>query len=415
MDKNKITKYIFGVILLILAIATWVGPAIYSQIVFTDLNYDKFLFLAWWANAWCTLSFPIWIFFTYIVNCIRLLIQKCKQDSNNLELQDSDTLINSSNNEIQNLINSNNYDSIKNSNIDRINNDRYHSQDEEFKATKLTFNLIDFVDESVLKSNVNTLLKERNWKALLKKQFTVALFFTPVQVSCGYTWYISLANTDITLNTSLYQSSTLWAFLITIVNLWIDKKLFPLSIVTKIQFCAVFLTLIGLIMLPLATTIDSDSTNGIGIFTVILSAILFVVYQFIFDTNIAGEPPASAILFLSIVGFICLTMYWPFIVLVDLVGFEIFQLPTGQEVDYVFIAGSSGLAFLFSIILAVNITNSPVFVTTGVVMTIPVSAVCDTLIFDYKQSITEIFGLIILLIGFILINIAEIFNKKEKS
>ena len=117
-------------------------------------------------------------------------------------------------------------------------------------------------------------------------------------------------------------------------------------------------------------------------------------------------PLESNFLFLGVTGVVTLLFYWPGIVVLDLLGWETFQLPNWTQL------GLFGVNMILddinniALLLAISWTT-PLFVGMGSLLNIPVSVLLDVLLHSYLLPWVGFLGVVGIVVGFILLTLAD--------
>lgn len=134
-----------------------------------------------------------------------------------------------------------------------------------------------------------------------------------------------------------------------------------------------------------------------GIYTILLK-------QRITIKNSRRERELNTHLFFGFVGIFCLVFLWPVLIILHYTGYETFELPPTRTIAWIlFINALVTFISDFCWCKAVLLT-SPLTVTVGLSMTIPLAMVGDWLLKGFTVNIWYIFGAAIVTIGFWIIN-----------
>lgn len=143
-----------------------------------------------------------------------------------------------------------------------------------------------------------------------------------------------------------------------------------------------------------------------------LSAVMYGIYAVFMKARIGDESRVDMPLFFGLVGLINVLLLWPGFVILHVTGIETFALPPGGRVTAIIIANSlsslvSDIAWAYAVLL-----TSPIVVTVGLSMTIPLSLVGQVVLNDQKASPLYWVGAVAVVVSFIFVNEEE---KKEEE
>lgn len=144
-----------------------------------------------------------------------------------------------------------------------------------------------------------------------------------------------------------------------------------------------------------------------------LSAILYGFYAVLMKKRIGDESKVSMPLFFGLVGLFNVILLWPGLVILHLTGVETFQLPpTKRILTIVLVNAAFSLISDFCWAYAMLLT-SPLIVTVGLSLTIPLSLIGQMIIDAQYSSAVYWVGAVIMFVSFIFVNHEE--SKDEDS
>lgn len=134
-----------------------------------------------------------------------------------------------------------------------------------------------------------------------------------------------------------------------------------------------------------------------GIYTILLK-------HKITKENSTAERVLDTHLFFGFVGLYCLVLLWPVIVILHFTSIEVFEIPRGTHV-LALLTMNAFITFIsdFCWCKAVLLT-SPLTVTVGLSLTIPLAMVGDWFITGFLVNFWYVFGAAIVTMGFLVIN-----------
>ncbi|PPR00658.1 hypothetical protein CVT24_000881 [Panaeolus cyanescens] len=243
-----------------------------------------------------------------------------------------------------------------------------------------------------------------------------------VNASLGYT---SVASATI-------LSSTSGFFTLTIGRIFRVEKL------TVIKIMAVLISFFGVLMVSLSdaetkklsgpashptlqkTNVDSRAT--FGDILALISALFYALYVILLKVRIKSESRVDMQLFFGFVGLFNISFCWPIGVILHFTKAEIFEWPSNPKAIYAILINASfwELHFLKSILIFAADTT-PLVVTIGLSLTIPVAVVGD-FIRQRPSHIEVIIGALLVIVGFVAIGLEkpddvsiEVEQRREQS
>jgi len=247
-----------------------------------------------------------------------------------------------------------------------------------------------------------------------KKLSFICLTLSPLMFICAWTWIESLSRTTVATNTGIYNSSSVFVFIFSVI--FLGEK------VTILKVFSVIFSISGIVVLSFATT-GLTQTNELvntipGIIYVIISTICYGLYEVLYK-KLAIDPknPSSisnTIFFLGMKGFWISLFFWPIFLMLNYSGFEKFEFPPIDVIEELLINVS--LDTIFNLLLLVGITlTSPLFISIGSILTVPVSIITDKIIHNYSLPNLSWIGIIFIIAGFIGLNVAEFLGHQRRE
>ncbi|OJD19135.1 hypothetical protein AJ78_00921 [Emergomyces pasteurianus Ep9510] len=148
----------------------------------------------------------------------------------------------------------------------------------------------------------------------------------------------------------------------------------------------------------------SSGEVAIGDAMAAFSAILYGVYTIVMKKQVGDESRVNMVLFFGLVGFINTVVLWPCVIILHLAGWETFELPPTGRVWLIVILNS--LTSLVSDILwaYAMLLTTPLVVTVGLSLTIPLSLVAQIFIQGQYSSALYWVGAAIVFFSFLVVN-----------
>lgn len=229
--------------------------------------------------------------------------------------------------------------------------------------------------------------------------------------AANYFMAACLEYTTVASSTILTSTSSIWTLLVG--SLWGVERF------TLKKLGGVLASLAGIVLI---STVDlsgqSDKNRGtfphkstgemaIGNAMAFFSAVLYGIYAVVMKKRIGDEGRVNMPLFFGLVGLFDVMLLWPFFIILHLFGLETWELPpTGRVLIIILVNSLSSLVSDFCWAYAMLLT-SPLIVTVGLSMTIPLSLVGQILLDSQYASVWYWVGAVVVFGSFIFINNEE--------
>eukprot|EP00937_MAST-01D_sp_MAST-1D-sp2_P004997 g4997.t1 len=270
-------------------------------------------------------------------------------------------------------------------------------------------------------------------RALLLRAAALSLIYT----LGDWTWYIGLPHTSVAAGTCIFNSSCVFVYGFSV--LFLGEK------VSAERVAAVALAIGGVLMLALAPSSNGaaadDDAGGsacgadddvagpatssaagggaalAGNLFVLLAAALYGLYEVLCEKFVfrGSSSPALANTLSGAIGVVNVLALWPLIPLLGTLPSgtvgdwvrEPFAAPGGEALTFMMVNAVLALAFNVFFMLAIALT-SPLMTSVGCMLTIPVSAVCDALLYGDSFPPLAIGGSVLVILGFALLTRADL-------
>jgi len=225
-----------------------------------------------------------------------------------------------------------------------------------------------------------------------------------------YLWYLSLPRTSVAVNTSIYQSSSIVVYVLSVI-------LFRES-VGVIKVVSVAVSLLGVFLISFGDQQDvPQEGDAAGYICLIASTVLYAVYEVVYrymgvdERNSKTEALYHALQILAFVGVFTLVLLWPGLLIVHFTGWEVFQWPTGEAFLLVFLMALCESIFNLCLLTGVFLT-SPLFISVGSMLAIPTAIIVDHLLGRLDLVSMSYCGIACVVVGFLGLNFAEWWHQK---
>lgn len=219
----------------------------------------------------------------------------------------------------------------------------------------------------------------------------------------------SLSYTSVASQTILSSTSSFFTLLV--------GYLYSIEKINTNKIVGILLSFGGVLIVTKIDSSDSDhlpsgSTPLIVLWGNVLAlagALIYGIYTILLkhkitNKNSSKERILDTHLFFGFVGLYCLVLLWPVIIILHFTNIEVFEIPRGTHV-IALLTVNALITFIsdFCWCNAVLLT-SPLTVTVGLTLTIPLAMVGDWFIKGFQVNLWYLFGALIVTLGFLVIN-----------
>ncbi|CCE62887.1 hypothetical protein TPHA_0D02500 [Tetrapisispora phaffii CBS 4417] len=175
-------------------------------------------------------------------------------------------------------------------------------------------------------------------------------------------------------------------------------------------------------IINILTTSDNDEEYGnspfrmfIGNLLALAGALLYSVYSILLKKKVQDESRLNMHVFFGFVGFFTLVLFWPVIVLLQYYGWETIELPPTNTIAIIVLINCL-ITFVSDYCWAnAMLLTTPLTVTVGLSLTIPLAMFGDLLFVNKKMNWVYIFGAILIMGSFFVINNESGIEQNELS
>jgi len=236
--------------------------------------------------------------------------------------------------------------------------------------------------------------------AKLSAQFCLLWFIA------NYSTNAALIYTSVTSSTILNSTSGFFTLLI--------GALFGVEILTFSKLLAVVVSLGGVVLVSISDGHGGGQESVLGDIISIFGAITYGCYIVFLKKKIGHEERVDMQLFFGFVGLFNFLFLWPGFFFLHAIGLESFEIPSKKVAIELVLNGLIGTCLSDYLWLLAMLMTSPVVVTLGLSLTIPLALGAD--IFQGKFEVTAGYwsGTVLVLLGFVLVNMTIYFQKMDR-
>ena len=242
----------------------------------------------------------------------------------------------------------------------------------------------------------------------LRDTAKLALEFCLLWFLANYFAAACLEYTTVASSTILASTSSIWTLL--------SGSILRVERFTLRKFIGVCASLSGVVLISMVDVSgDTDENRGtfphksprelaVGDVMAFVSAVLYGFYAVFMKKRIGDESRVNMPLFFGLVGLWNTVLLWPGFIILHVTGVERFELPpTGRILTIVLVNSASSLVSDFCWAYSMLLT-SPLIVTVGLSLTIPLSLVGQILLDAQYASVWYWVGAVIVVLSFVFIN-----------
>lgn len=232
-----------------------------------------------------------------------------------------------------------------------------------------------------------------------------------------YLWYLSLPKTSVAVNTSIYQSS---AIIVYVLSVFLFRESVGLIKVVSVVVC-----LLGVFLISFGDQAAGGEGGGgggdvAGYLFLAGSTVLYAFYEVIYRymgvdaSDTKTEAFYHALLVLGFVGVFTLLIFWPGVVILHFTGKEVLDWPPASGLVPLMVCLMALCESLFNLCLLTGIfLTSPLFISVGSMLAIPVAIVTDHLLGKLTLTSMAYSGIACVVAGFCGLNFAEWRHQKQ--
>ncbi|KAI1874320.1 uncharacterized protein JN550_002899 [Neoarthrinium moseri] len=243
------------------------------------------------------------------------------------------------------------------------------------------------------------------WPYLIKS----TAFITSALTVAGLSWYLAVDMTTPSDLTAIYNCSAFFAYAFSVPllkeKLRLDKSL------------AVMIAIVGVLVVAYGDAKDAEDAEGqsadksagtqfLGNLIIGVGSVLYGLYEVLYkrwacppEGVSAGRGMIFANAFGSCIGLFTLTVLWVPLPLLHMLGWETFELPTGETAWYLWVSVVMNATFAGSFLVLISLT-SPVLSSVAALLTIFIVAIVDWMRTGKALSLAAVSGGVMIVVAF---------------
>ncbi|KAI1434210.1 NADP-dependent oxidoreductase domain-containing protein [Xylaria sp. CBS 124048] len=234
-------------------------------------------------------------------------------------------------------------------------------------------------------------------------------FVTSCLTIAGLTWYVAVNMTSPSDLTAIYNCSAFFAYAFSVPllkeKLRLDKSL------------AVLVAVIGVLVVAYGDSVEGDADAASGTSTRLLGnliigagSVLYGLYEVLYKRFACPPEGTSAwrgVIFAntfgSCIGSFTLLVFWIPLPILHVLGWETFEIPTGETALYLWTSVIMNAVFAGSFLVLISLT-SPVLSSVAALLTIFIVAIADWLITGQALSFSALVGGAMIIVAFLVLS-----------
>eukprot|EP01059_Diplonema_ambulator_P014359 TRINITY_DN25246_c0_g1_i1.p1 TRINITY_DN25246_c0_g1~~TRINITY_DN25246_c0_g1_i1.p1 ORF type:complete len:392 (+),score=76.28 TRINITY_DN25246_c0_g1_i1:26-1177(+) len=237
-----------------------------------------------------------------------------------------------------------------------------------------------------------------DWWYLFKIGFPISI----ISKSCRDFWYYSLHQTNAAANNSIYQSSTAWVYVFSLLLL---KEKFDL-----VKFSSLIVGVVGCVIVTLAESSSSESgvdQNFVGYLDLSASVLTYALFQVIVKKYVTHpqdpHPQMNSLRFCGVIGIWCFIWGPGCVAFLHVTGIRPFEWPSQKILLLVILNGVMDTIFTSSMLILVRLI-SPTFASMASILIVPLTIVADRIIHNYVAPPLAYVGMSTVILGCVIFN-----------
>ncbi|KAI7883296.1 hypothetical protein K492DRAFT_229681 [Lichtheimia hyalospora FSU 10163] len=236
----------------------------------------------------------------------------------------------------------------------------------------------------------------------------LSLAFCILWFCANYTTNASLAYTTVGSSTILSSTSGLFTLAI--------GAMFHVEKFSLVRVIAVCLSFLGVVLVSHSDTSEPSDAPLLGDMLALAGAFFYGCYTTLLKLRIGDESRINMPLFFGFVGAFNIILLWPFFFILHFTGMETFQIPHGSILWATIVLNAFIGTFLSDYLwLLAMLMTSPLVVTLGISLTIPLALVGDLLFKQIVPGLQYAAGAILVLIGFFAVNTVTLSDVEQEA
>lgn len=237
-------------------------------------------------------------------------------------------------------------------------------------------------------------------KLSIKEVMKISCIFCLLWFLGNYGYQIALSDTEAGVVNVISSTSGLFTLIL--------AAIFPSSSVDRFTLSKLFSVLLmvaGVVLVSLEDISLEGATVPVGVVWSLVGAVLYACYMVFLRRKVPTEDRMDFTMFFGFVGLFNTIILWPGFPLLDVLGWETFQLPNKEQLLYMSVNGLIGTVLSELLWLWGCFLTSSLMATLSLSLTIPLTMVVDIFVKDVEYSLIFYIGAIPMMLSFIVVTL----------
>ncbi|QDS77309.1 hypothetical protein FKW77_004616 [Venturia effusa] len=269
-----------------------------------------------------------------------------------------------------------------------------------------------FQDDAMESSQALGFMPDNTEKLGLIETAKLSMEFSFLWFAANYFVSACLEFTTVSSATILTSTSSIWTLLI--------GTLWGVEHFTIKKFLGVLVSLAGIVLISsVDMSGETDKNRGsfphktmkeiaVGDAMAFISAVLYGLYAVVMKKRIGDESRVNMPVFFGLVGLFNVLFMWPGFFILHFTGIEAFQLPPSGKVVTILLTNSTSSIFSDFAWAYAMLLTSPLIVTVGLSLTIPLSLIVQMVLHGQYASLIYWLGATLIVASFLFVNHEEV-------
>ncbi|XP_071540147.1 solute carrier family 35 member F5 isoform X2 [Panulirus ornatus] len=237
-------------------------------------------------------------------------------------------------------------------------------------------------------------------KLSVKEVMKISSIFCLLWFIGNYSYQIALSDTEAGVVNVISSTSGLFTLVLAAIFPSSTSDKFTLS-----KLASVILMVVGVVLVSVEDISLENTTIPVGVVWSLVGAILYACYMVFLRRKAPTEDQIDFTMFFGFVGLFNTIILWPGFPLLDMIGWETFQLPNLQQLLYMSVNGLVGTVISELLWLWGCFLTSSLMATLSLSLTIPLTMFVDIWLKDIKYSLFIYVGSLPMILSFVAVTL----------
>ncbi|KAK7075174.1 hypothetical protein SK128_015223, partial [Halocaridina rubra] len=237
-------------------------------------------------------------------------------------------------------------------------------------------------------------------KLSIKEVMKISSIFCLLWFLGNYGYQIALSDTEAGIVNIVSSTSGLFTLIL--------AAIFPSSLTDKFtisKLASVLLMVAGVVLVSLEDKKLAGGKLPLGVVWSLVGAVVYACYMVFLRRKVPTEDRMDFTMFFGFVGLFNTIILWPGFPLLDVLGWETFQLPNKEQLLYMSVNGLIGTVLSELLWLWGCFLTSSLMATLSLSLTIPLTMMVDILLKNIKYSYVFYVGAVPMMLSFVIVTL----------